>query len=111
MRFFSPGLVLAATALCLPALAQQEFALTVGGFNGPIRTAGSKEAVAYKVGVAVEGNYGRYIRSYKHADLYGEVHLLFSPHQGVTATLTSVTDNFMSLYVTPGVKFKFYPKK
>ena len=112
MRFFTPGLVLAGLALATPVFAQQELAFTVGGLHGPDRTTRTtNQNIAFSTGTALQGNYSRYIKSYKIADLYGEVHVLFSPRQEVTSAYTAATASFTTLYVTPGVRLKFYPKK
>lgn len=112
MRSASPCLILSALFLnVFPLFAQQDLALTIGALSGPNRVATSRQTLNFSSGVAFQGNYSRYIRSYKHADLYGEIHVLASPQQQVTSTLTSATRDFSALYVTPGVKVKFYPKK
>ena len=41
--------------------------------------------------------------------LYGEVNLLASPLRDVSSNIASATKNFASLYVTPGVRLKFFP--
>jgi opacity protein-like surface antigen len=43
--------------------------------------------------------------------MYGELHFLASPSTDVTSTVTSVTKSYSSLFLTPGVRFKFYPRK
>jgi len=111
MRLLPTGLALAALAFSAPAFAQHELALTVGGFNGPNRTTKSNANLSFSSTVGIQADYSCYVRSYKYADLYGEVHLLVSPKQDVSSTLTSATADFTSLYITPGVRLKFYPKK
>ena len=110
MRFFSPALIL--TALLTPSLfAQQEIGLTIGAMTGPVHVATSGQSINLSTGTALQANYARFLKAYKLADLYGEAHLLVSPYQSNDSTLTSVTKNFTSIYMTPGVRLKFYPKK
>ncbi len=110
MRLFSPALLFA--ALLAPSLfAQQEVGLTVGVLTGPFRTATSGAILNLSETAAFQANFGRVVRTYKYADMYGEVHFLASPGTTVTSTVTSATKSFSSLFLTPGVRFKFYPKK
>jgi opacity protein-like surface antigen len=110
MRLLSPALVF--TALLAPSLfAQQEVGLTVGVLSGPSRTAASGAALNLSETAAFQVNYARVVKRYKFADMYGEVHFMASPSTTVTSTLTSATNSFSSLFLTPGVRFKFYPHK
>ena len=110
MRLFSPALLF--TALLAPSLfGQQEIGLTVGVLSGPFRTSTAGDTLNLSQAAALQANYGRVIRSYKYADMYGEVHFMASPSQTVDSTLTSATKSFSSLFLTPGVRFKFYTKK
>jgi opacity protein-like surface antigen len=110
MRLFSP--VLLFSALLVPSLfAQQEVGLTIGVLSGPTRTTSSGAAVTLSPTAAFQANYGRVVRNLKYADMYGELHFMASPSTDVTSTVTSVTKSYSSLFLTPGVRFKFYPRK
>src|SRR5258708_26903156 len=61
-------------------------------------------------GVGLQVNYGRRFWEGNRFALYGEVHFLASPLRQVSSSVTSATQNFASLYVTPGVRLKAFPK-
>lgn len=103
----APALLLFSTL----AQAQQDLAITVGGLHGPDRTSKAGPVISFSTGKAIQANYSRYFKSYKHADLYLGMNVLFSPPQNVTSTLKTVTADFSTLYLTPAVKLKFYPKR
>jgi opacity protein-like surface antigen len=61
-------------------------------------------------GVGLQVNYGRrFVNGNKFA-LYGEVNFLASPLRDVSSGVPSATQNFASLYITPGVRLKVFPK-
>ncbi len=97
--------------LAVPSFAQKEAALTLGSVSGPTRTTTSGSTLTLSNAVAFQGSYARQVRTYKYADLYGEVNAVLSPYQSVSGTATSATKDFTALYITPGVRLKFYPKK
>lgn len=96
--------------LALPSFAQKEAALTLASISGPTRTTTSGSTLTLSNAVAIQGSYARQVRTYKYADLYGEVNAVISPYQSVSGTATAATKDFTALYVTPGVRIKFYPK-
>jgi len=61
-------------------------------------------------GVGFEVNYGRRFLGGDKFALYGEINFLASPLRDVSSSVTSATKNFASLYVTPGVRLKVFPK-
>ncbi|HXJ44451.1 MAG TPA: hypothetical protein VNH18_34510 [Bryobacteraceae bacterium] len=99
-----------------PLLAQQataptpELGLTLAGISAPGRTTAAGNALSVANGVAFQVNYGRFLRSYKYADLNWEVNFAASPHQNVTTTAPGATPDYASFFFTPGVRIKFYPK-
>src|SRR5258707_11222538 len=61
-------------------------------------------------GVGLQVNYGRRFLDRNRFALYGEINFLASPIREVSSSVTSATQNFASLYVTPGVRLKVLPK-
>jgi opacity protein-like surface antigen len=60
-------------------------------------------------GVAFQVNYGRRLLSGDRVALYGETNFLASPLRDVSSSTTSATQDFASLYLTPGIRVKFMP--
>src|SRR6266851_5457264 len=61
-------------------------------------------------GVGLQVNYGRRFLDRNKFALYGEINFLASPLREVSSSVPSATQNFASLYITPGVRLKFLPK-
>ena len=61
-------------------------------------------------GTGLQVNYGRRFLDGNKLALYGEINFLASPLREVSSSVTSATQNFASLYVTPGVRLKAFPK-
>jgi opacity protein-like surface antigen len=86
---------------------KNELAFGLGGIpalsrsNSPSLDAGS--------GVALQANYGRRFLGTNKWALYGEVNFVSSPLRDVSSSALAATHDFASLYVTPGVRFKFRP--
>ncbi len=94
-------------ALAAPAWAQKhELAFTLGGTTNDLKTALSARVSS---GKALQINYGyRVIGNDKFA-LSAEVHFLANPQRQVTGSPT-LTRDFASLYLTPGIRVKVNPK-
>jgi opacity protein-like surface antigen len=60
-------------------------------------------------GVAFQLNYGRRILKGSKVALYGEINFVASPLRDVSSSVTTATQNFASLYLTPGIRVKFKP--
>lgn len=97
--------------LAVPASAQKEAALTLGSFSGPSRTTTSRAVLSLSNAAAIQGSYGKLVRTYKYAELYGEINAMFAPKHSVTSTAKAATNNISALYITPGIRLKFYPKE
>jgi len=107
-----PGLVLLVTALvAAPARAQnQELTFSLGGIPGQTRSfqgfAGTAQISADRsFGI----NYGHRFLDAKIAALYGEIEFVAIPNRGVTSATAIVPQDFASLYLTPGLRLKFFP--
>src|SRR6266852_1152382 len=104
-------LLLAAAIVTAPARAQKrELTLSLGGIPGQTRsfqsTAGSVQISADRsFGI----NYGHRFVSAEIAALYGEIQFVAIPNRSVTAASAVVPQNYASLYLTPGLRLKFFP--
>src|SRR5271170_490484 len=82
-----------------------ELAFGLGGIpalsrsNAPSVDAGS--SVAFQV------NYGRRFLGGSKVAIYGEINFVASPLRDVSGSVTTATQNFASLYLTPGIRVKF----
>jgi opacity protein-like surface antigen len=100
-----------AGVLCVgqEAAPKNELGFTLGGIPSLSRST-SQQSLDLGAGTAFGVNYGRRIVSGDKLALYGEVDFLASPQRDVSSNISSATRNFASLYVTPGVRLKFFPK-
>jgi opacity protein-like surface antigen len=105
------GLLLpAAVAFCggQELAPKNELGFTLGGIPSLSRST-SQQSLFLGADTAFGVNYARRFVSGNKVALYGEVNLLASPLRDVSSNINSVTKNFASLYVTPGVRLKFFP--
>src|SRR5258708_38127306 len=81
------------------------------GLNG-LPSLSRSDAPSLNVGpdVGLQVNYGRRFLDRNKFALYGEINFLASPLREVSSSVPSATQNFASLYITPGVRLKFLPK-
>jgi opacity protein-like surface antigen len=105
------ALLLLPAAFCLAQendAAKNELAFGLGGIpalarsDSPRLDAGS--------GVAFQVNYGRRIVNGNTVAFYGEINFIASPLRDVSTGMTTATQDFASLYVTPGIRVKFRPR-
>jgi hypothetical protein len=61
--------------------------------------------------VAFQANYGYRIFGNDQAVLYGEVHLLANPLREVNSSMQTLTRDVATLFVTPGIRVKFFPPR
>jgi opacity protein-like surface antigen len=90
------------------AAPKNELGFTLGGIPSLSRST-SQQSLDLGAGTAFGINYGRRFVSSRNVALYGEVEFLASPLRDVSSNIGSATKNFASLYVTPGVRLKFFP--
>jgi hypothetical protein len=84
--------------------ARQEIGLTLG------RIGGAEHAqVNLGTGTALQANYGLRLGGGERVALFGEVHFLANPQRVVTSANRAATRDVATLYVTPGVRVKFFP--
>ena len=100
-----PGLIAQSTET-----PKHEIGLTLGSLLSRDRVSG---ATRFQLGsgTALQANYGYRIFSTSNVDVFGEVHMLANPQRVVTSTNTSLTRDVASLFVTPGLRVKFLPRK
>ena len=87
---------------------KNELGFTLGGIPSLSRST-AQESLDPGAGTAFGVNYGRRFVSGNKVALYGELNFLASPLRDVSSNNGSATKNFASLYVTPGVRLKFFP--
>jgi hypothetical protein len=81
------------------------------GLNGlPSLSRSDAPSLSAGPDVGLQVNYGRRFLDGNKFALYGEINFLASPLREVSSSVTSATQNFASLYVTPGVRLKVLPK-
>jgi outer membrane protein with beta-barrel domain len=102
----------AAAVLCNGQEAEEahknELAFGLGGLPS-ISRSDAPRSLTLGPGVGLQVNYGRRLVNGRKAALYGEVHFLASPLRDVSSSVGSATRDVASLYVTPGVRVKFFP--
>jgi len=104
-------LFLAAATITVPGRAQnQELTFSLGGIPGQTRSfQGSAGTAQISADRSFGINYGHRLVGAKIAALYGEVEFVAIPNRPVTAANATVPQNYASLYLAPGVRFKFFP--
>lgn len=111
-------LFLAAAMVTVPAAAQsqeraqnQDLTFSLGGILGQTRVfQGSAGTAQISADRSFGVNYGHRFLGLKTADIYGEIEFVAQPNRSVTAATATVPQNYASLYVTPGVRLKFFPR-
>ena len=104
-----------AVSTAIPAWPQEEIAprhevgLTLGGFFTTDRHV-RQTRVELGSGLALQANYGYKFLEGTTAALYGEVHFLASPQRLVSSSDLTLTRDVATLFVTPGIRVKFFPR-
>jgi len=106
------GLLLLVTAI-IPAPAHgqnQELTFSLGGIPGQARNfQGSAGTAQISADRSFGINYGHRLLDAKIAALYGEIEFVAIPNRSVTAATATVPQSYASLYLTPGLRLKFFP--
>ena len=89
---------------------RNEVGLTLGGLFSNEKNGGATRLVLGS-GVAFQANYGYRIFGNDKAALYGEVHLLANPLRDVGSSTQTLTRDVATLFVTPGIRVKFFPTR
>jgi opacity protein-like surface antigen len=86
---------------------KNELAFGLGGI--PALSRADSPSLAAGSGVAFQVNYGRRFLDDNKVALYGEINFIASPQREVSSSVSTVTHDFASLYITPGIRVKFRP--
>ena len=90
--------------------ANQELTFSLGGTPGQTRSfQGSAGTAQVSADRSFGINYGHRFLEAKIAALYGEVEFVAIPNRALTAASATVPQNYASLYLTPGLRLKFFP--
>jgi hypothetical protein len=104
-------LLLVTTIIAGPAHGQnQEVTFSLGGIPGQTRNSqGSAGTAQISADRSFGINYGHRLLDAKIAAFYGEIEFVAIPNRGVTSATAIVPQDFASLYLTPGLRLKFFP--
>lgn len=105
--------ILAGVLVLLPwtlSAQSQELGLTLGGLLKTDRT-GPGANLTLGAGTALEANYGIRIGGLRGAALFGEVQFLANPQRLVTSENRLASRDVATLFVTPGLRLKFFPRR
>jgi len=89
---------------------RHEIGLTLGGLFGAQRNGGSTR-LDLGSGVALQANYGYRFLGGERAALYGEVHFLANSLREVNSSDRTLTRDAATIFLTPGVRVKFFPNR
>ena len=112
------GLLFLSTAMItVPAAAQsqeraqnQDLTFSLGGIAGQSRSfRGSAGTAQISADRSLGINYGHRFLGAKFAALYGEIEFVALPNRSLTAPTATVPQNYASLFLTPGLRLKFFP--
>jgi hypothetical protein len=107
------GVLLLSAALLIasPVWSQtQEITFSLGGIPGQSRgLQGSGDRAQIAADRSLGINYGYRIVSTGFAALYGEIQFVALPNRPVAAANSVVSRSYASLYLTPGLRLKFFP--
>ena len=106
------GLLLLVSAIVAgPARGQnQELSFSLGGIPGQTRSFQSSAGTAQISADRSFGiNYGHRFLGARIAALHGEIEFVAIPNRSVTAATATVPQSYASLYLTPGLRLKFFP--
>ena len=107
------ALVLAITGMTAAAqeiAPKHEIGLTLGGLFGSQRSGGATR-LDLGSGIALQANYGYRLLGNETAALYGEVHFLANPLREVSSSDRTLTRDAATIFLTPGLRVKFFPKR
>src|SRR5258705_10418516 len=84
--------------------------LSLGGIPGQTRSFQSSAGTAQISADRSFGiNYGHRFLGARIAALYGEIEFVAIPNRSVTSATATVPQSYASLYLTPGLRLKFFP--
>ena len=89
---------------------RHEIGLTLGGLFGVQRNGGTTR-LDLGSGVALQANYGYRLVGGGKAALIGEVHFLANSLREVSSSDRTLTRDAATIFLTPGVRVKFFPNR
>ena len=103
-------LLLVSVIVAGPARGQnQELTFSLGGIPGQTRSFQSSAGTAQISADRSFGiNYGHRFLGARIAALYGEIEFVAIPNRSVTSATATVPQSYASLYLTPGLRLKFF---
>ena len=88
----------------------QELTVSLGGIPGQTRSFQSSAGTAQISADRSFGiNYGHRFLGARIAALYGEIEFVAIPNRSVTSATATVPQSYASLYLTPGLRLRFFP--
>jgi hypothetical protein len=90
---------------------KNELGLLLGGVVTGQKTTAGGARVDVNAGLTFQATYARRIKEWQRAALYFEVPFVATPSTEVRSTNGAVAHNYDTLYITPGVRVKFAPRK
>ncbi|MGH9532291.1 MAG: outer membrane protein [Terriglobales bacterium] len=91
---------------------KNEVGLLLGGITTPDRTiVPGPGAINVSTGITYQATYARLLKQTERVGIYFEVPFVATPLQDVSSANPAVPLNYASLFITPGVKFKFRPQE
>ena len=90
---------------------KNEIGLLLGGVVAGQKETISGDRVDVGAGLTFQATYARRLRAGKRAALYFELPFVATPSTEVRSTDTTLAHNYDTLYVTPGLRVKFAPRK
>jgi hypothetical protein len=107
----SPRLLATGIAFTLSCFAQRhEIGLTLGAISGTERN-GNMGSLNFGTGTALQANYGYRFWQNGRIALFSEIHLLANPQRQIESRTATATRDVASLFITPGLRVKFMPKR
>ncbi|MCI0354418.1 MAG: hypothetical protein L0099_05170 [Acidobacteria bacterium] len=109
--FFLPFVLLFATTFAAAADHKNEVGLLLGGIVTQDRNiVPGPGSLNISTGLTFQATYARLLKDTERVGIYFEVPFVATPSTDVASANASVPRNYASLFVTPGVKFKFRPE-
>lgn len=111
-RFLFALVVLSLTHLAAAADHKNEVGLLLGGITTSDRSIVSGPGtISVSTGITYQATYARLLKQTDRVGIYFEVPFVASPLQDVASSNPAVPLNYASLFITPGVRFKFRPEQ
>ncbi|SRR6266404_4938102 len=93
------------------AAQKQEVGLLLGGISTGDRKTSSPPGGSARIstGLTFYANYAVRLAEFKPVSIYFEVPFAATPSTAITSAIAAAPRNYASIFITPGLKFKFLP--